>query len=139
MQKTPAVSAKKIASKTVAARAAPARAKAAAPATKTVTATNVTAKHLAAQLGETHELSKKQAETVMDDVIGLMVAHLRAGDRLRLAGFGILEVKDRPARSGRNPATGATIQIAASRKIAFRPAKELKDAISSASLPTRKR
>jgi DNA-binding protein HU-beta len=44
-------------------------------------------------------------------------------------GLGILEVKDRPARTGRNPATGASIQIAASKKIAFRPSKELKAAI----------
>ena len=74
-------------------------------------------------------MPKKQAETVMEDVIGLLVAHLKVGDRLRLGGFGSLEVKDRPARTGRNPATGAAIQIAASRKIAFRPAKELKAAI----------
>ncbi len=74
-------------------------------------------------------MPKKQAETVMEDVIELLVAHLKAGARLRLGGFGSLEVKDRPARTGRNPATGAAIQIAASRKIAFRPAKELKAAI----------
>jgi DNA-binding protein HU-beta len=59
----------------------------------------------------------------------MLVTHLKAGDRLRIGGLGILEVKNRPARTGRNPATGATIQIAASKKIAFRPAKELKDAI----------
>ena len=84
---------------------------------------------MAAKLADTHALPKQQAETLIDDVIGLFVSHLKAGDRLRLASFGILEVKNRPARSGRNPATGAAIQIAASRKIAFRPAKELKAAI----------
>ena len=99
-----------------------------AASTKATAAPPVTLKHLAARLADTHALPKKQAETLMDDVIGLIVSHLKAGDRLRLAGFGILEVKNRPARSGRNPATGA-IQIAASRKIAFRPAKELKAAI----------
>ena len=97
--------------------------------TKAAAAPPVTLKHLAARLADTHALPKKQAETLMDDVIGLIVSHLKAGDRLRLAGLGILEVKNRPARSGRNPATGAAIQIAASRKIAFRPAKELKTAI----------
>jgi hypothetical protein len=45
------------------------------------------------------------------------------------SGLGILEVKDRPARQGRNPATGETIRIAASKKVAFRVAKELKDAV----------
>lgn len=102
---------------------------AAASAPKSAAVANVTLKHLAAQLAEAHAMPKKQAETVMEDVIGLLVAHLKAGARLRLGGFGSLEVKDRPARTGRNPATGAAIQIAASRKIAFRPAKELKAAI----------
>ena len=100
----------------------------AAPA-KTTPAPVVTLKHLAAQLAEEHGMEKRQAETVMTDVVGLLVAHLKAGDRLRIGGLGILEVKDRPARSGRNPATGEAIQIGASRKIAFRPSKELKDAL----------
>ena len=127
--KKSAAPAAKVAPKPVAALAKRASAKAPAQAPKAVAAPNVTLKHLAAQLAESHELSKKQAEAVMDGVIGLMVAHLKAGDRLRLGGFGIVQVKDRPARSGRNPATGAAIQIAASRKITFRPAKELKDSI----------
>jgi DNA-binding protein HU-beta len=46
-----------------------------------------------------------------------------------MSGLGILEVKDRPARTGRNPGTGAMIEIAASKKVAFRAAKELKEAI----------
>ena len=58
-----------------------------------------------------------------------LVDHLKAGDRVRIGGLGIIQVKDRPARMGRNPATGEAIQIQASRKIAFRPAKELKEAI----------
>jgi len=66
---------------------------------------------------------------MLNSVISLLVEHLQAGDKLRLNGLGILEVKDRPARTGRNPATGETVQIAASKKIAFRPAKDLKDAI----------
>ena len=60
---------------------------------------------------------------MLDSVVGLIVDHLKAGDKLRLTGLGILEVKDRPARAGRNPATGEAVQIAASRKIALRPAK----------------
>ena len=55
--------------------------------------------------------------------------HLKSGDRLRIGGLGILEVKSRPERNGRNPATGEPITIKASKKIAFRPAKELKAAI----------
>ena len=89
----------------------------------------VTLKQLAAQFGESHELSTKQAQAMLDDVVGLLVTHLKAGDKLRLSGLGILEVKDRPARTGRNPATGEAVQIAASKKIAFRAAKELKESI----------
>jgi DNA-binding protein HU-beta len=100
----------------------------AAPAAKAAQ-TTVTLKQLAEQFSENHTMPKKQAEAVLVDVVGMLVTHLKAGDRLRIGGLGILEVKNRPARTGRNPATGATIQIAASKKIAFRPAKELKDAI----------
>ena len=91
--------------------------------------TVVTLKQLAVQLGNSHDLPAKQAQAILDGVVAQIVEHLKAGDKLRLNGLGILEVKDRPARMGRNPATGATVQIAASKKIAFRAAKELKDAI----------
>jgi hypothetical protein len=50
------------------------------------------------------------------------------GDRIRISGLGTLEVRQREARTGRNPATGEIMQIAASKKVAFRPAKELKEA-----------
>ena len=55
--------------------------------------------------------------------------HLKQGDKIRLTGLGILSVQMRQARMGRNPATGKSIQIKASKKIAFRPSKELKEAI----------
>ena len=51
------------------------------------------------------------------------------GDKIRLTGLGILQVRARPARMGRNPATGESVEIAASRKITFRAAKELKKAV----------
>ena len=54
---------------------------------------------------------------------------LQAQDKIRLTGLGILQVRARPARMGRNPGTGASIKIAASKRIAFRPAKELKEAV----------
>ena len=106
-----------------------AAAKAPAPVAKAAPPATVTLKQLAARLAGTQGLPKQQAEAVLDGVVGLLVEHLRAGDRLRLAGLGVLEVRDRPARSGRNPATGEAMQIAASKKVAFRPAKELKDAL----------
>ena len=66
----------------------------------------VTLKQLAAQFGDSHEMPAKQAQAMLDSVVGLIVDHLKAGDKLRLAGLGILEVKDRPAPAGRNAATG---------------------------------
>ena len=79
----------------------PAPAPAATPA-KAAAPPTLTLKHLAAELGEKHAMSKQQAETVTTDLVGLMVEHLKGGDRLRLAGLGILEVKNRAARAGRN-------------------------------------
>jgi DNA-binding protein HU-beta len=65
----------------------------------------------------------------MGDLVALTTRHLKQGDKIRLTGLGILQVRDQPARMGRNPATGESIQIAVSKKIAFRPAKELKEAV----------
>ncbi len=109
---------------------APAKAagKTAAPA-KPAAPTTVTLKHLAAGLVERNAMGKKDADTMITAVFSQLVDHLKAGERVRIGGLGIIEVKDRPARMGRNPATGEAIQIKASKKIAFRAAKELKDAI----------
>jgi DNA-binding protein HU-beta len=90
---------------------------------------NVTLKHLAANLSESHELSKKQSEAILGDLVNLVTKHLKKGDRIRIGGLGILVVRKRAARMGRNPATGEPIQIKASKKVAFRPAKELKEAV----------
>jgi DNA-binding protein HU-beta len=89
----------------------------------------VTLKHLAAELAERHELSKKQAEAVLSEMVALATRHLRKGDRLRFAGLGILQVRKRAARMGRNPATGEAIKIKASKKVAFRAAKDLRESI----------
>jgi DNA-binding protein HU-beta len=97
--------------------------------TKSATPTTVTLKHLAAQLAESHEMPKKQADEILNDVVGLVVKHLKKGERIRLGGLGILVVRKRAARMGRNPATGVAIKIKASKKVAFRAAKELKEAI----------
>jgi len=96
---------------------------------KPATAPTVTLKHLAAQIAEDHQLPKKQSETILGDLVNAITKHLQQGDRVRIGGLGILQVRKREARMGRNPATGEQIQIQASKKIAFRPAKELKDAI----------
>jgi len=99
-----------------------ASAKAAAQAT-------VTLKQIAAELAESHDLPKKHAEAMLGDLVALTTQHLKEGDKIRLTGLGILQVRARPARMGRNPATGEAIKIKASRRVAFRPAKELKEAV----------
>ena len=86
----------------------------------------MTLKHLAANLSELHEMSKKQTEAVLGDLVGLVTKHLKKGDRIRIGGLGILVVRKRAARMGRNPATGERIKIKSSKKIAFRPSSELK-------------
>ena len=89
----------------------------------------VTTRHLAAALSEQHQLSKKQGLEMMEDLIGLITKHLKKGERVKISGLGILVVRKRAARMGRNPATGEPIQIKASKKVAFRAAKELKESI----------
>ncbi|MDO8875136.1 MAG: HU family DNA-binding protein [Pseudolabrys sp.] len=96
---------------------------------KAPAAPTVTLKHLAAALAESHEMSKKQAEAVLGDFVGNIVKHLKKGERIRIGGLGILQVRKRAARIGRNPATGEQIQIKASKKVAFRASKELKESV----------
>jgi DNA-binding protein HU-beta len=97
--------------------------------TKAAPLITVTLKQIAAQLAEGHDLPKKQAEAVLGDLVVITTRHLKNGDKIRLTGLGILQVQKRDARMGRNPATGEAIQIAASQKIAFRPSKDLKEAV----------
>ena len=100
----------------------------AATPTKT-TAPTVTLKHISANVAEGHELSKKQAEAILGSMVDIVVKHLKKGDRIRIGGLGILQVRKRAARMGRNPATGEQIKIKASKKVAFRASKELKEAV----------
>jgi DNA-binding protein HU-beta len=121
--------AKKAAAKSPVAATAKSKPVAPAPKAKAVAAPVVTLKAVFEQLGETHALPKKQAHGLLADFVAAMTAHLKQGNRIRMSGLGILEVKTRAARMGRNPATGESIRIKASKKVAFRPAKELKEAI----------
>ena len=124
--------AKAAAAKAPAAKAAakPAAKKAAAAkAAATKAPATITLKHLAASLAETHEMPKKTSEAVLNDLVDLVTKHLKKGEKVRITGLGILQVKKRAARMGRNPATGEAIKIKASKKLAFRPAKEIKEAI----------
>jgi DNA-binding protein HU-beta len=89
----------------------------------------ITLKQMAAELAQTHNIPTNHAESVVGGLMALTARHLQNGDKVRLTGIGILQVNDRPARMGRNPGTGEAIEIKASKKVAFRPAKELKEAV----------
>jgi DNA-binding protein HU-beta len=89
----------------------------------------VTLRHLGAALAESHELPKKEGIAVLEDMVTMITKHLKRGDKIRITGLGVLQVRKRPARMGRNPATGEPIKIKASKKVAFRASKDLKEAI----------
>lgn len=111
------------------ATAAAAKKPAAKPAVKLAAGSTVSLKQLAAGLAENHEMPKRQVEGMLNELVDTCAGHLKKGVKIRMNGLGIFQVRARPARLGRNPATGEQIQIKASKKIAFRPAKELKDSI----------
>jgi DNA-binding protein HU-beta len=89
----------------------------------------VTLKHLAMTLAQSHGIPKSQVNAMLTSMIKEITKHLKKGKRIRIGGLGILQVRKRPARMGRNPATGEAIKIKASKKIAFRAAKDLKEAV----------
>ncbi len=77
-------------------------------------------------------IEKPQARRAVEAMTSAITSAAKEGATVALAGFGQFKVKDAPARQGRNPATGATIEIAASRKLTFAPAKAVKDALNPA-------
>jgi DNA-binding protein HU-beta len=96
---------------------------------KPAKAETVTLRHLAATLAESHDVPKNQTTAMLTGMVETITGHLKKGRRIRFRGLGILQVRKRPARMGRNPATGEAIKIKASKKVAFRAAKELKEAV----------
>jgi DNA-binding protein HU-beta len=84
---------------------------------------------IAAELAEKHEMSKKGMNELLANFVELTVKNLKKGNKVRITGLGIFQVRKRPARLGRNPLTGEQIKIKASKKLAFRAAKEVKEAI----------
>ena len=87
-----------------------------------------------AELAETlvanHALSKADARKAVDGLLAAIVAAAAKGEEVSLSGFGKFKIKDSPAREGRKPSNGETIQIAASKKLTFVPAKAVKDALN---------
>ena len=84
---------------------------------------------IAAELAEKHEMSKKAAGEFLSAFVELTVKNLKKGHKVRVTGLGIFQVKKRPARMGRNPATGEAIKIPAKTVVKARIVKQLKDAV----------
>ena len=82
------------------------------------------------QIAGEADLSKAEAGRALDALLRAIANSLIDGEPVSLIGFGTFQVRERAARSGHNPATGAAIQIPASRTAAFKPGKALKDALN---------
>ena len=86
---------------------------------------------LISAIAETADLTKADSGRALDAFVSTITDSLKSGEPVTLIGFGTFEVRDRAARSGRNPRTGETIQIKASKNPAFKAGKALKDAVNS--------
>ncbi|OGN08245.1 MAG: hypothetical protein A2750_01325 [Candidatus Yanofskybacteria bacterium RIFCSPHIGHO2_01_FULL_45_42] len=82
-----------------------------------------------AKIAEKANLPKKQTAELLEMILEEITRIMKSGDKLNLSGFGIFKVQNRAAREGRNPRTGESIHIAASKKAKFVPAKALKEAV----------
>ncbi|MFC5486645.1 HU family DNA-binding protein [Microvirga aerilata] len=134
--KAPAKAATKAAATKAAAKAPAKKVASKAPAKKAVSkasaggaASVLTLRNIAERLSETHELPKRQANEMLTQVVEMIAKSLKKGEKIRLTGLGILQVRKRAARMGRNPQTGEPVKIKASKKIAFRAAKDLKESV----------
>ncbi|MBQ3109448.1 MAG: HU family DNA-binding protein [Clostridia bacterium] len=85
---------------------------------------------LIAAVAEKSSLSKKDAEKAINAFVATVTESLTKGEKVQMVGFGVFEVRDRPAHKGHNPMTGAEIEIAASKAPVFKAGKALKDAIN---------
>ncbi|MEL7608193.1 MAG: HU family DNA-binding protein [Bacillota bacterium] len=86
---------------------------------------------LISAVAEKSAMSKKDAEKAVNAFIATVTETLKAGEKVQLVGFGVFEVRSRPAHKGHNPMTGAEIDIAASNAPAFKAGKALKDALNA--------
>ncbi|OJU48894.1 MAG: DNA-binding protein [Mesorhizobium sp. 61-13] len=89
-----------------------------------------TANEIADKIATDNNLTKVQAKNIVDSVFKQIAEAAAGGAETSLPGFGKFKVKETLARDGRNPSTGATIKIAASKKLTFTPAKAIKDALN---------
>lgn len=90
----------------------------------------MTKKDIITKISEKTELTKKDSEAALNAFIETITNSLATGDKIQMAGFGIFEVTERAARTGRNPHDGSTIKIPARKLPKFKPSKTLKDMVN---------
>lgn len=89
-----------------------------------------TTNEIADKIAADHKLTKAQSKAFVEAVFAAITGAATSGAETSIPGFGKFKVKDTPAREARNPSTGATIKVAAAKKLTFTPAKALKDALN---------
>ena len=89
-----------------------------------------TTNEIADKIASEQSLTKAQAKKIVEAVFASIAAAATSGAETSIPGFGKFKIKDTPEREARNPATGATIDVAAAKKLTFQPAKALKDALN---------
>lgn len=89
-----------------------------------------TTNEIADKLASEQNLTKAQAKTIVESVFASITEAATSGAETSIPGFGKFKIKDTPEREARNPGTGATIKVAAARKLTFQPAKALKDTLN---------
>ena len=102
-------------------------------AAKSRSSATVPMSQMATELAEKREMPKKEVAGLFNEFVQLTVKHLKKGNKVRISGLGVLEVRRRAARMGRDPATGQAVKIKASKKIAFRVAKDLTEELGAIS------
>ncbi|WP_299058408.1 HU family DNA-binding protein [uncultured Nocardioides sp.] len=100
-------------------------------ATTTDESEHMNKKELSDAIASSTDLNGSQATAALDAAVETISAALKKGDKVTIAGFGTFETRQRSARTGRNPQTGETMQIAASTTPAFKPAAGLKRAVDN--------
>ena len=84
---------------------------------------------LISALVNTAKLSRRDADVAVNSIFDIIIDQLRQGEKVQIVGFGCFDVRERPARKGRNPMTGEAIEIDATRSVSFKTGKSLKDAM----------
>ena len=81
------------------------------------------------------EMSRKDSEIIVETIFESIVKSLRSGDKIEIRGFGSFRTRQRDARVGRNPKTGARVEVPAKKIPYFKPSKELKDIVNTSNTP----